>query len=105
MSKQKVKIYNLKNDIIFKAFFTGDNGEEFLTEFLIALLNVKITNLKVREEINLEQLSPKEKGGRLDLQATINDDTIVNIELQIEDQHNMLKRTIFYASKTLSRAT
>ena len=105
MSNQGEKVYNLKNDIIFKAFFTGDDGEEFLTEFLTALLKVKISKVEVREEVNLEQLSPKEKGGRLDLQATINDDTIVNIELQIQDKHNILKRTIFYASKTLSRAT
>ena len=28
MSNQEEKVYNLKNDIIFKAFFTGDDGEE-----------------------------------------------------------------------------
>ena len=96
---------NLKNDIIFKAFFSGKDGEEFLIDLLTSLLEIKITKLTVREEVNLLQLSTKEKGGRLDLQATINDGTIVNIELQIRDEHNIWKRTLLYAAKTLSRET
>jgi ribosome-interacting GTPase 1 len=42
-----------------------------------------LLNIKIKEEINIEQLSVDEKGGRLDLQAKLNDGIIVNIELQI----------------------
>lgn len=102
--KQKKK-YNLKNDIIFKAFFGRKGNEEFLIDFLNAILKIKIEKIVVREEVDLERLDPKEKGGRLDLQATLNDGIIVNIELQIENKHNIEKRTTFYSSKVISMET
>lgn len=64
----KSKKYNLKNDIIFKAFFARKGNEIFLIDFLEALLNIKIKAIKINEEVNLEQLSVDEKGGRLDYQ-------------------------------------
>ena len=106
LTKEKQeKVYNLKNDIIFKAFFGRKGNEEFLIDFLSALLHIKIEKIKVREEVDLEKLNPEEKGGRLDLQATLNDGIIVNIELQIENKHNIEKRTTFYSSKVISMET
>lgn len=97
------KKYNLKNDIIFKAFFSRKGNEEFLKDFLNALLGIEIENIKIKEEVNLEQLSTMEKGGRLDLQATLNKRQIVNIELKSKDRGNFRVRTVFYASKIISR--
>ena len=97
------KKYNLKNDIIFKAFFSRKGNEEFLKDFLNALLGIEIESIKIKEEVNLEQLSAMEKGGRLDLQATLNERQIVNIELQSKDRENFKVRTVFYASKIISR--
>ena len=97
------KKYNLKNDIIFKAFFSRKGNEEFLKDFLNALLGIEIETIKIKEEVNLEQLSAMEKGGRLDLQATLNERQIVNIELQSKDRGNFRVRTVFYASKIISR--
>ena len=79
------KKYNLKNDIIFKSFFSRKGNEIFLIDFLEALLNIKIESIKIKEEVNIEQLSVDEKGGRLDLQSKINDGIIVNIELQMKN--------------------
>ena len=97
------KKYNLKNDIIFKAFFSRKGNEIFLIDFLEALLKIKIEKIKIKEEVNLEQLSIEEKGGRLDLQATLNDGIIVNIELQINNNFNIEERTTLYSSKVNSR--
>ena len=97
------KKYNLKNDIIFKAFFSRKGNEEFLKDFLNALLGIEIETIKIKEEVSLEQLSAMEKGGRLDLQATLNERQIVNIELQSKDRGNCRVRTVFYASKIISR--
>jgi len=97
------KKYNLKNDIIFKAFFSRKGNEIFLIDFLEALLKIKIEKIKIKEEVNLEQLSVEEKGGRLDLQATLNDGIIVNIELQINNNFNIEERTTLYSSKVNSR--
>ena len=49
------KKYNLKNDIIFKAFFSRKGNEIFLIDFLEALLNIKIESIKIKEEVNIEQ--------------------------------------------------
>lgn len=100
---KKNKKYNLKNDIIFKAFFARPGNEIFLIDFLEALLKIKIEKIKIKEEVNLEQLSVEEKGGRLDLQATLNDGIIVNIELQMNNNFNMEERTTLYSSKVNSR--
>ena len=97
------KKYNLKNDIIFKAFFARKGNEIFLIDFLEALLNIKIKTIKINEEVNLEQLSVDEKGGRLDLQAKLDDGVIVNIELQIKNNFNIKERTTVYSSKVISR--
>ena len=99
------KKLNLKNDIIFKAFFGKKGNEEFLIDFLEALLKIKITKIKIQEDVNLEQLSVEEKGGRLDIQAILNDGVIANIEMQVRNNHNMEVRTTFYASKIMSRET
>ena len=100
---KKNKKYNLKNDIIFKAFFSRKGNEIFLIDFLEALLKIKIEKIKIKEEVNLEQLSVEEKGGRLDLQATLNDGIIVNIELQMNNNFNIEERTTLYSSKVNSR--
>lgn len=47
---------NLKNDIIFKAFFSRKGNEKFLREFLEALLKIKIKKIAIKEEVNLEKL-------------------------------------------------
>ena len=99
------KKLNLKNDIVFKAFFSKKGNEEFLIDFLEALLKIKITKIKIQEDVNLEQLSVEEKGGRLDIQAILNDGVIANIEMQVRNNHNMEVRTTFYASKIMSRET
>ena len=94
---------NLKNDIVFKAFFAKKGNERFLIEFLEALLKIKINNIKIQEEKNLLQLTPNEKGGRLDLEAKLNDGVVVNIELQMKNNYNMKERLTFYGAKKLTQ--
>ena len=97
------KKLNLKNDIIFKAFFSRKGNEKFLIDFLNSILKIEITSIQIMEEVNLEQLRTKEKGGRLDIQAILNDGMIVNIEMQMEDKKNMEQRNDVYEAKTISR--
>lgn len=63
----------------------------------------EITSIEIKEEVNLEQLSPTEKGGRLDIQAILNDGMIVNIEMQMKDLNNIEQRNDIYEAKTISR--
>jgi len=59
------KKLNLKNDVIFKTFFSRKGNEEFLIDFLKALLKIEIKNIKIREEANLEKLKTEEKGRKI----------------------------------------
>ena len=94
---------NLKNDIIFKAFFSRKGNEKYLKDFLSSILKIEIKEIHIQEEVNLEQLSTKEKGGRLDIQATLNDGMIVNVEMQVKNCNNIEQRNDIYESKTVSR--
>ncbi len=97
--------YNLKNDVIFKAFFSRKGNEVFLIDFLEALLEVKIETIKIEQEVDLGRFSPQEKAGSLDIQAVLNDGIVVDIEMQVDDRHNIVARTMFYAAKQITRMT
>lgn len=71
---------NFKNDIIFKAFFSKKGNEKYLKEFLESLLKIHIKKIEVKSEVSLLKLFEEEKGGRLDIRATLNDGIIVNME-------------------------
>ena len=49
ISQTEEKTYNLKNDIIFQAFFARKGNEQFLIDFLNALLKMNIKNIEIRE--------------------------------------------------------
>ena len=55
------KKLNLKNDIIFKAFFSRKGNEKFLIDFLNSILKIEITSIQIMEEVNLEQLRTPDK--------------------------------------------
>ena len=101
-SKQPQKL-NLKNDLIFKAFFGKKGNEKFLIDFLNGLLKIEIKEIEVKEEVNLLQLARDEKGGRLDIQAKLDNGSIVNIEMQMRDEKNIIERSTIYSSKVISK--
>ena len=89
----------LKNDIIFKAFFS--RHENYLESFLSAILNHKVKIKRVLHDVRLEQLSRDMKYGVLDLEVILENGEIVNVEMQLKDNKNIEKRTTFYASKKI----
>lgn len=101
---QKKKL-TLKNDIVFKTFFSRKGNEEYLIDFLNALLGIEIHKIHIKEEVNLEKLSQEEKGGKLDIQAELNDGIIACIEMQVTNNHNIEARTTFYSTKELAKET
>lgn len=94
---------SIKRDVIFKAFCSRKGNEKFLIDFLSALLNKKIYKFIVIPEVSVEKLSEEEKGGSMDILIEVNDDTIVNIEMQLKDNKNIEERTTYYSSKIISR--
>ncbi len=47
-------------------------------------------------------MSKDSKLGRLDLKVTINDESIINIEMQMKDNYNTEQRTAYYGSRLVS---
>ena len=43
---------NLKDDIVFKAFFAKKGNEKYLKSFLQALLNIKIDKIEIMRRSN-----------------------------------------------------
>lgn len=90
-----------KNDVIFKNIFSKVGNENMLKELLEEITKVKIYDIQVEKEVELSQMKVGEKYGKLDLRAVINGNCIVIIEMQMEDNCNIGKRTTFYASKVI----
>ena len=92
----------MKNDIMFKAFFSKKENEKFLKSFLSAILGEKVKIKRVIHDARLEQLTREQKYGILDLEVELENGEYVNIEMQLKNNNNMEERTTFYASKKIT---
>ncbi len=88
----------LTNDYIFKRLFSKKGNEDILKDLLEGILEIPIEKVEVMQEVELERVDIKDKLGVLDIKAVINEDTTVDIEMQIADEKNMIERTLFYWS-------
>ena len=88
---------NLKNDFIFKKIFS--ENDKLLISLLEAILKVKITKIEVVKDFNLSKDLEIDRGGILDIKAEIDGKTNINIEMQVENRHNIVDRLMFYGTK------
>ena len=95
MLKTKIPI---TNDYIFKKIFAKKGNESILKDFLIGVLEIPIEKVKVEAEVSLEKQLEENKLGRLDIVAVLNNNTIVNIEIQMVNLHNFIERSLYYWS-------
>jgi predicted transposase/invertase (TIGR01784 family) len=94
------------NDFIFKKTF----GEEETKDNLIALLNAilskkdrdKLVTLEIVENKELTPELIEDKTGIIDVRAKTADGTQFEIEVQLTNQHNMDKRTVWYWGEMFS---
>ncbi|MGV8983117.1 Rpn family recombination-promoting nuclease/putative transposase [Clostridium sp.] len=94
------------NDFIFKKTF----GEEETKDNLIALLNAILSKkdrdkLVTLEIVENKELTPEligDKTGIIDVRAKTADGTQLEIEVQLTNQHNMDKRTMWYWGEMFS---
>ncbi len=95
MTERKLPI---TNDYIFKRIFSKKGNESILKDFLIAILEIAIEKVEVQAEVTLEKQLEQNKLGRLDILAILDDNTIVNIEIQVLNPNNFIERTLYYWS-------
>ncbi|WP_270839493.1 Rpn family recombination-promoting nuclease/putative transposase [Peptacetobacter hiranonis] len=89
-----------KVDFVFKRIFGNEKHPEILISFLNAVIKPKnlIKSVEIRNtDIDKEYLS--DKYSRLDIKALTDKGEYVNIEIQVKNEYNMIKRSLYYWSK------
>ncbi|WP_420492548.1 Rpn family recombination-promoting nuclease/putative transposase [Candidatus Clostridium helianthi] len=89
-----------KVDFVFKNIFGSEKNPEILISFLNATLKPKniITSVKIKGNDIAKQFI-EDKYSRLDVKATTSNNEIINIEIQLKNEHSMIKRSMYYLSK------
>lgn len=92
----------VKNDFIFQRIFGRNENKEILMSFLNAFIGndkINLMDLEIIDNTKLEKDRPDDKLGILDVRAKLQNGEQVNVEIQLVNQYNMDKRTLFYWSK------
>ncbi|MCY6482822.1 Rpn family recombination-promoting nuclease/putative transposase [Clostridium aestuarii] len=91
------------NDYIFKKLFGENEVKDNLVAFLNAVLDRKdrerLVTLEIVDNKELTRELINDKTAILDVRAKTEDGTQIDIEVQLTNQHNMDKRTLFYWGK------
>ena len=95
---QKVTRLPLTSDYVFKRIFAREENNSMLKDFLEAILNIHISKVEVKNP----ELTPNmadEKLGILDLKLDIDNERVVDVEMQVSNEHNIKERSSTYLSK------
>ena len=104
MNNENAKTLEVTNDYVFKRIFGKAGNEDILKDLLMSILEIPIKKIKVMKDVHLERDIKDNKLGVLDIKATLNDDTIANIEMQVRDEHNMIDRSLYYWANLYSNS-
>lgn len=91
-----------KKDYIFKRLFSSVGKEKIVKDFLEAILEVKIDSVTLGQDTRLLAESIEGKTGILDVKVTLEDGSIVDVEMQNTKNKFIAKRALFYASRMYS---
>jgi len=90
------------NDYIFKKIFGTQKNSDLLKSFLKALLpDLKIDKVKIDQDVFLENEDITKKYSRLDIKATLEDNTIIDIEMQVQRYYDTVERALYYTAGLL----
>ncbi|WP_404457709.1 MULTISPECIES: Rpn family recombination-promoting nuclease/putative transposase [unclassified Bacillus (in: firmicutes)] len=96
------QLVNLRIDFAFKQLFGTNGSEDILIAFLNAMLQDSlespIASLQL-EDPHLHREHANDKLSILDISATLNTGTKVNVEIQLNNNHDMMKRSLYYWGK------
>ncbi|PEU90103.1 ATPase [Bacillus cereus] len=96
------QLVNLRIDFAFKQLFGTNDSEDILIAFLNAMLQKSlespIASLQL-EDPHLHREHANDKLSILDISATLDTGTKVNVEIQLNNNHDMMKRSLYYWGK------
>ena len=90
---------NRLNDYFFKWLFGREERKDILLSFLNAVLSLEEQAELIDITVAERELDPEglhDKQARLDIVGKASDGSLINIEVQIANQYDMDKRTLFY---------
>ncbi|MCU7757191.1 Rpn family recombination-promoting nuclease/putative transposase [Bacillus cereus] len=92
-------LVNLRIDFAFKQLFGTNGNEDILVAFLNTILKDSLESPIVSlqlEDPHLLREYEEDKLSILDISATLNTGTKVNVEIQLNNNHDMIKRSLYY---------
>ena len=102
MENKKIELLKPKCDVVFQALFAKNKNN--ITQSLISdILGEKIEIIDIKADDTIIREFPSEKSGRLDLKTKFKDGTICQIEMQMTDDKDIVKRILYYWSRTYSK--
>ena len=102
VTKEK-NILSPKLDVIFQILFGEVGSEKITKDFLNSMLSEEINEISLDENVILRREIPEEKMGIVDVLAKINNTEYCNIEMQLTNKKNLIKRMLYYWSKQYTK--
>ena len=102
MEDKKKELLKPKYDVVFQALF-GENRENITQSLISDILGEQIEIIDIKADDTIIREYPSDKSGRLDLKTKFQDGTICQIEMQMSDDKDTIKRILYYWSKTYSK--
>lgn len=85
---------------MFSRVFGDSDCREILKNFLQSILtDIEIVKIDSVKQSLLDSVAIKKKFSRMDILATLNNNIKVNIEMQMENNHNTIDRSLYYTEK------
>ena len=101
--KSENHILSPKLDVVFQILFGEVGSEEITKDLLSTILDEEINEIDLNQNIVLRRENPKDKMGIVDVLAKINNNEYCNIEMQILDNRDTIKRILYYWAKKYSK--
>lgn len=102
-SENKRGILSPKIDVVFQILF-GEVGSEKITKDLLnSMLDEKVEDVQLNENIVLRREIPEGKMGIVDVIAKVNNNEYCNIEMQLAPQAHIIKRILYYWARQYTR--
>ena len=108
MDKNKIKVsLTPRGDTIFKSIFGDERNVNILAAFLRHVFEQSPVKVEFQELIiinpDLPVESKDERSSTVDVLAKTEDGRLIDVEIQIANHHDMIKRSVYYASKMIAK--
>lgn len=94
--------YNPLNDVLFKFIFGKEERKQITIDFLNAVLNSSLGHTIQDLQFSNTEMSPEhdhDKLTRLDVACVLDSGEQVDVEVQVANEKNMARRTLYYWSQ------